>query len=100
MVTVDKQGMIKVFLHLKADVNIECAADQDELQQMPTLQGEGCAAFSLLHWVPQQFTLDFWAADLLAGSSFDNATSFLGLDCRITTREYLLLLCSCPALVR
>lgn len=89
----------------EANVNIECAADQDELQQMPTIEGEGCAAFCLLHWLwpqtlRQRFTLSFLAADLLAGSSFDNVTSFVGLECRITNGKYLLLLCICPVHVR
>ena len=97
--------MAKVFLHRNATVNIGCAADQDGLQQMRTLEGRGCAALCLLHslWpqtLPQQLTLSFWAADLVAGSSFDSATSFVGLKCRITHSQYLLLLRICPALVR
>ena len=54
----------------------------------------GCATVS------QQLTLSFSAADLLAGSSSDNATSLGGLECSITTSQYLLLLRVCPALVR
>ena len=50
--------------------------------------------------LPQQFTLSLSAADLLTGSSFDNATSLVGMECSITNRQYLLLLHVCPALVR
>ena len=97
MSTVGKQGMAQVILHSNATFNIECAADQGELQQMLTWEGEGCAALRLLHWwwpqsLPQQLTLSFSAADLLAGSSFANTTSFVGLECRITNRQYLMLL--------
>ena len=68
---------------------------------MPTVEGEGCTAFWPLHWLwplslRQRLTLSFSTADLLADSSFDTVTSFVGLECRIPHREYLLLLSTCP----
>ena len=49
MGTAGKLDMAEVFLHLNADVNIECVADQAELQQMLILEGEDC--FLSLHWL-------------------------------------------------